>query len=127
VNIGNVGGIRVSRRAAFRSLAAVTVLSAALVAPFSSFTRASAQQSVDSSFSNTILPTLGLPELTLERNLDGLTGMPESIPAGRYVVNHTATDVVAYLLFAQHPEGLTEEQVLEQARAAGSNDQQQEG
>jgi plastocyanin len=127
VNIGNIRGIRLSRRAALRSLAAATVLSAALVAPFSSFSIASAQQSVDSSFSNTILPTLGLPELTLERNLDGLTGMPESIPAGRYLVNYSATDVVAYLLFAQHPTGLTDEQVLVQAREAGSNDQQQEG
>jgi plastocyanin len=122
-----IRNVRLSRRAALRSLAAATVLSAALVSPFATFSRTSAQQSIDSSFSNTILPTLGLPELSLERNLDGLTGMPESIPAGRYLINYTATDVIAYLLFAQHPEGLTEEQVLEQAREAGSNDQQQEG
>ena len=127
MNNRTVPGIRLSRRAALRSLAAATVLSAALIAPFSSFTRASAQQSIDSSFSNTILPTLGLPELTLERSVDGLSGMPESLPAGRYLVNYTATDVVAYLLFAQHPAGLSEEQVLEQARAAGSGDQQQDG
>src|SRR5215211_632083 len=120
----HIRNLRLSRRAALRSLAAAAVLSTALISPFS---RVSAQQEADPSFSNTILPTLGLPELNLERSLDGLTGMPESIPAGRYLVNYTATDVIAYLLFAQHPEDLTEEQVLEQARAAGSDDQQQEG
>ena len=120
----NLGSIRVSRRTVVRSLAAAAVLSTAVFAPFS---RVSAQQEIDPAFSNTILPTLGLPELNLERTLDELTGMSESVPAGRYLVNYTATDVIAYLLFAQHPEGLTEEQVLEQAREAGSNDQQQEG
>jgi hypothetical protein len=116
--------IRLSRRAALRSFAAAAILATSLVAPFS---RASAQQSADPSFSNVKLPTLGQPELTLERSLDGLTGMPESVPAGRYLVNYSAKDVIAYLLFAQHPAGLTEEQVLEQARLAGSEDQQQEG
>lgn len=116
--------VRLSRRATLRVLAVAGALSFPAVR---SVSRVSAQQSIDASFSSTILPTLGLPELTLERNLEGLSGMPESIPAGRYLVNYTATDAIAYLLFAQHPENLTDEQVLEQARAAGSGDQQQAG
>jgi hypothetical protein len=121
-----VNTIRLSRRAALRSLAAAAVLSTAFVAPFS-LSRASAQQEQDVSFSNTILPTLGLPELNLEQTADGIVGVPESIEAGRYLVNYTSTDVVGYLLFAQHPADLTPEQVLEQGRLAGSMDQQQPG
>lgn len=118
--------IRLSRRAALRSLAAAAVLSTAVVTPFKS-SRVSAQQTQDASFSNSILPTLGLPELNLEQTAEGVVGVPESIAAGRYLVNYTGKDVVGYLLFAQHPADLTPEQVLEQGRLAGSMDQQQPG
>jgi hypothetical protein len=119
--------VRMTRRVALRSMAAgAAVLSAAAIAPFT-LNRASAQQTQDASFSNELLPTLGLPELNLEQTADGVVGAQESIEAGRYLVNYTGKDVVGYLLFAQHPADLTPEQVLEQGRLAGSMDTQQPG
>ena len=127
MNIRNVRGLRLSRRAALRSLAAATVLSAALVAPFSSFSRATAQEQVDPSFSNTLLPSFGLPELNLEQTSESIVGVPGRIPAGSYLVNYSSTEVLGYVLFAQYPADLPMDQALEQAKAAGSNDQQQPG
>lgn len=119
-----ISNIRLSRRAALRSLAAAAVLSTAFVGPIS---RVAAQQSADPSFSNAKLPTLGLPELNLEQTAEGIKGVPESIPAGRYLVNYKGVDVVGYLLFAQYPADLPMDKALEQARLAGSMDQQQPG
>jgi plastocyanin len=112
---------RVSRRTVIRSLAASTLVATSL---FSTFGRSFAQEGADPSFSDTLLPALGLPEINLEQSLAGVTGVPESIPAGRYLVNYTGTDAVGYLLFAQYPADTPLEQALEEAKAAGSNDQQ---
>lgn len=116
--------IRISRRSALRALAASVVLASTLVMPLGG-TRA--QQSADPSFSNEKLPGLGLPEMDLTQTADGLEGVPASVEAGRYLVHYTSADVIGYLLFAQQPEGLTEEAAIQQARDAGSNDIQQPG
>lgn len=116
--------VRLTRRAALRSLA----LAGAVVAiPAVRRVGRVAAQEADPSFSDQILPTLGLPELSFTVSQQGIEGVPTSIPAGTYLVNWQATDVIGYLLFAQAPAGLTEDQLREQARAAGSNDQQQAG
>jgi plastocyanin len=112
---------RVSRRTVIRSLAAGALLATSLLG---SIGVASAQQNADPTFSDTILPTLGLPELNFEQSLAGIKGVPESIPAGRYLVNYSATDAVGYLLFAQYPAGTPLDQALDEAKQAGSNDQQ---
>jgi len=109
-----IQSIRVSRRAALRSLAAVAVLSAVLAAPFS---RANAQQEIDPSFSNTILPTIDLPVLNLEQTADGLKGVPDSVPAGRYLVNYAGVDVIGYLLFAQYPADLPMDEAIAEESA----------
>lgn len=123
-----IRNVRISRRSMLRSMAiGSAALTAAAIAPSFALNRAGAQQTQDASFSNELLPTLGLPELNLEQTAAGVTGIPASIEAGRYLVNYTGVDVVGYLLFAQHPVELTPEQVLEQGRLAGSMDTQQPG
>jgi len=120
----HVQNVQVSRRVVRRSLAGAALLGPAVVA---SGGRVSAQVEVDYGFSNQILPTLGLPELNLTETAAGIEGVPASVPAGRYLVNYAATDVVGYLLFAQIPAGLSAEEELQQAKDAGSNDIQGEG
>lgn len=119
-----VRNIRLPRRSVLRALAATTVLAASFALPLG---RAQAQENVDPSFSNVKLPTLGLSELNLTQTDQGLEGVPASVPAGLHLVNYTAEGVTGYLLFAQQPEGLTEEEAITQARDAGSNDIQGEG
>ena len=82
---------------------------------------------VDSAFSSKILPMLGLRTIDLTMSADGLAGAPAEVPGGELLVNWTTEGVVGYLLFARPAEGLTEEQELEQAKQAGSNDLPQEG
>jgi plastocyanin len=111
---------RVLRRSLIRSIAAGAMLAASLFISFD----ARAEQGSDPTFSNTILPTLGLPEIDIQQSLAGVAGVPESLPAGRYLVNYTSTDAVGYLLFAQYPAETPMDQALAEAKAAGSNDQQ---
>ena len=47
------------------------------------------------------LSTFGLPEINLHQSLAGITGVPESVPAGRYLVNYSSTGALGYLLFSQ--------------------------
>src|SRR3954471_15430777 len=96
-----VRNMRFSRRVALRSLVGVALSAVPLVRAVS---RTSAQEA-DSSFSNQVLPTLGLLEINLEQHLDGVKGMPASLTAGTYLVNYTAVDAIGYLLFAQYPDG----------------------
>ncbi len=119
-----IQNIRLTRRAALRSIAAVAILATSVIAPAG---KIFAQGAVDSSFSNSILPTLGLPEINLVQTSEGVQGVPTSIPAGRYLVNYSSTDVVGYLLFAQYPKETPMEEALELARQAGSYDQQAPG
>lgn len=115
---------RSSRRFVLRSFAALALSAVPAVRLIG---RVSAQTAADPSFSDTILPTLGLPEINLEQYLTGVKGVPASLPAGTYLVNYKAVDAVGYLLFAQYPAGTPMEQALDQAKQAGSYDQQQKG
>jgi hypothetical protein len=118
-----VRNLRFTRRVALRSLVGFALSAFPLVHAVS---RASAQ-GADSSFSDQILPTLELPEIDLEQHLDGVKGVPDTLSAGTYLVNYTAVDAIGYLLFAQYPDGTPMDKALAQAKAAGSNDQQQPG
>src|SRR4051794_32413502 len=108
-----IQSMRFSRRTALRSLA-VAALSAVPVVR--TIGRVSGQEHTDSSFSDTILPTLGLPEINLEQHLDGLKNAPSSIAAGTYLVSYTAVDAIGYLLFAQYPADLPMDEALKQAK-----------
>ena len=90
---------RVSQRTVIRSLAAGALLA------------------------TSFLSTFGLPEINLHQSLAGITGVPESVPAGRYLVNYSSTGALGYLLFSQSPAEIPIERALEEAKAAGSSDQ----
>ena len=77
-------------------------------------------------FSNELLPTLGYPELTLRETGSGLEGVPDELPAGRYLVALEApADSPAYVDFVQVPTGLS--QAEEQLLLAAAGDVAQEG
>lgn len=119
-----IQNIRLTRRAALRSIVAAAIITTSVVAPAG---KIFAQGEVDASFSNSILPTLGLPAIDLVQTSDGVEGVPTAIPAGRYLVNYSSTDVIGYLLFAQYPRETPLEEALELAKQAGSYDQQAPG
>src|SRR5690349_8630800 len=64
---------------------------------------------------------LGLPELTLAFTSSEVSGMPESVAAGRYLVTITgepsAEDFAFSPLFLRLPDGMTLEQAMEEAGA----------
>ncbi len=67
------------------------------------------------------MPT-GLEEISLEITEDGVTGMPESLEAGRYLVNVTGPASgemgPSGVIFVQFPEGVTSESAYEDTMAA---------
>jgi len=85
------------------------------------------EEQVDPSFSNEILPTLGLPTLDLTIAEAGLSGLPAEVAAGEHLVNFGSEGVLGYLLFAQIPEGTSAEEAVELARQSGSFDVQNPG
>ncbi|MCO5226841.1 MAG: hypothetical protein M9934_00990 [Thermomicrobiales bacterium] len=69
------------------------------------------------------LQPTGFPELTLVIEEAGVTGMPDSIEAGRYLVKVTGPELdpergPSGVIFAQLPEGITAEGAYEQTMAA---------
>lgn len=114
--------VRSSRR---RIVAPVVMVLALLAAPVA---RVGAQEAqVDISFSNEILPTLGLSTLDLTVTEEGLSGLPAEVAAGTHLVNFSGEGVLGYLLFAQIPEGTPAEEAIELARQSGSFDVQNPG
>lgn len=69
------------------------------------------------------LQPTGFPELALTIEETGVTGMPESVEAGRYLVKVTGPEMDPEMgptgaLFIQLPEGVTPEDAFEQTQAA---------
>lgn len=67
--------------------------------------------------------SLGLPMLDLTVTSDGLTGVPDSTAAGRYLVHVSGEAVTPEgppggAIFAQLPDGISADQAFEQARTA---------
>ena len=66
--------------------------------------------------------SLGLPELTLDVTSDAITGVPESLAAGRYKVTVNAQlgpdDYGLGPIFGSLPDGLTIDEILDQAAAS---------
>ena len=112
-------------RSSRRGFAALMVL-ALLVAPVAQV--AAQDEQVDPSFSDQILPTLGLPTLDLTVAEGGqMHGLPAELPAGRHLVNFSGEGVTGYLLFAQIPDGTPADEAVELARQSGSFDVQNPG
>ena len=70
---------------------------------------------------------LGLPEIELEITSDAVSGVPESIEAGRYLVivhgQPSADDYMFGTMFLQLPEGMTLDDAMAQAQEVESQDQ----
>jgi hypothetical protein len=77
----------------------------------------------DTSFSNEILPTYGLPEIRIRDEGNGVIDPPSELEAGKYlVVVEDVPGVMAYVNFVQAPSGLTEEELNQQFLDAAAND-----
>jgi hypothetical protein len=88
---------------------------------------AAQQPTVDDSFSDEIIDTLGYPELAITVGPDGVDA-PTSVAEGYYQVTLLAVEpYVAYLNFMQPPAGLSDEEATELALAAARDDLAQEG
>src|SRR5689334_5484573 len=95
------------------------VCAAALLVIVGSAIGAGAQANIDSAFSDSIVSTLGYPELPVTVGPDGIEA-PGSVAAGYYLVRFSATDdYIGYLDIVQTPNGLSEQDLVAQALAAG--------
>jgi hypothetical protein len=103
------------------------VCAAALLVIVGSAISADAQANIDSAFSDSIVSTLGYPELPVTVGPDGIEA-PGSVAAGYYLVRFSATDdYIGYLDIVQTPNGLSEQDLVAQALAAGRDDLPQAG
>ncbi len=85
------------------------------------------QVRVDSAFSDTIVSTLGYTELNVTVGPDGIAA-PSEAAAGYYLVKLSAMDdFIGYLDIVKTPDGLSEQQLTDQALAAGRDDMPQAG
>ncbi|HEX5498127.1 MAG TPA: hypothetical protein VFX03_02830 [Thermomicrobiales bacterium] len=85
------------------------------------------QDRIDSAFSDTIVSTLGYPELAVTVGPEGIEA-PASVTAGYHVVRLSAADdFIGYLDIVQTPAGLSEPEQVDQALAAGRDDMPQAG
>lgn len=106
----------------FALLAALALLG--VVAPSVS---AQGDQQIDTAFSETIIDTLGYPEIEIEVGPDGVTA-PSTVEEGYYLVSLAAVEPYSvYIDFMQPPAGLSEEEATELALAAARDDLAQEG
>ncbi len=82
-----------------------------------------AQESqVDSAFSDTVIRTLGYPEVTVSVDRDGVEA-PAELPAGPHLITLSAgEDLIGYLNIMQPPPGLSEEEATALALGAGRDD-----
>jgi hypothetical protein len=77
---------------------------------------------IDSAFSDQIIRTLGFPEVAITVGPDGIDA-PATLDAGPHLITLTAPEpYIAYLNFMQPPADLSDEEILELAEAAGTND-----
>ncbi|MFT4037286.1 MAG: hypothetical protein QM692_03825 [Thermomicrobiales bacterium] len=85
------------------------------------------EEGVDASFSTEIMSTLGYPNLTVNVGPDGVES-PSEVPAGLHLVSLNApAPYVAYLDIVVTPEGLSDDELVAQALAAGQQDMPQPG
>ena len=86
-----------------------------------------AAQQIDSAFSDTLIHGYGYPELTVTVGPDGVEA-PAELPAGYHVVTlEAADDFIGYVDIVEVPAGLSQEELEEQALAAGAGDVPQPG
>lgn len=79
-------------------------------------------QEVDSAFSDTIIKTLGYPEVQVAVTPDGVTA-PATLAEGYYLITLSTVDgYIAYLDIVQPPAGLSPEEELQLMLDAGRND-----
>jgi hypothetical protein len=77
---------------------------------------------VDSAFSDQVIRTLGYPEVAITVGPDGIVA-PATLEAEPVLITLTTPEpYIAYLDIVQAPAGLSEEELLELAEAAGTND-----
>jgi len=77
---------------------------------------------VDSAFSDQIIRTLGYPEVAITVGPDGIEA-PSTLEAGLHLITLTTPEpYIAYLNLMQPAAGLSDEEILELAEAAGTND-----
>jgi hypothetical protein len=80
------------------------------------------QPQIDSAFSDTVIRTLGYPEVTVEVGPDGVSA-PARLAAGLYLVTLVAAEgLVGYVDIMQPPPGLSEEEATQLAFDAAVND-----
>lgn len=107
--------------------AILTFLVAASAAMGSLGPVAAQESNVDPAFSDEIISTLGYPEVDISVGPDGIVA-PETLEAGPHLVTLTAVDpYIGYLNFMQPPDGLSAEELTEQAMAAARDDLVQPG
>lgn len=77
---------------------------------------------VDSAFSDQIIRTLGYPEVAITVGPDGIDA-PATLEAGLHLITlSTPEPYIAYLNLMQPTPGLSDDEILELAEAAGAND-----
>lgn len=91
--------------------------------------RAQGGPSVAPAFSDEILSTLGLPEITLTQSEDGtVEGLPDELSAGAYLVTIASDgDFATYINFVQPPAGLSPEEATAQMLETAAMDVPHEG
>jgi hypothetical protein len=85
-------------------------------------TVAARQAQIDPAFSDTIIRTLGYPEVTVEISPDGVTA-PATLPAGPTVITLRAADgMIGYVDLLQPPRGLSADDATRLALDAARDD-----
>ncbi len=104
------------------------IFAATVIAAAGSLGPVSAQESrIDSAFSDEIIRTLGYPEIEVAVSPEGVEA-PSELVAGPYLVTLSVSEpYIAYLNVMQAPDGLSEDEAIEQALAAGRDDLVQPG
>ena len=81
-----------------------------------------AQAQIDPAFSDTVIRTLGYPEVTVEVSPDGVTA-PATLPVGPTVVTLRAADgLIGYVDLMQPPPGLSSDDAIRLALDAARDD-----
>lgn len=83
---------------------------------------AAKQAAIDPAFSDSIISTLGYPEVNIDVTPEGVTA-PSTLAEGYYLVTlSTVDDFVAYLDIMQPPAGLSDQEIHDLALGAGNQD-----
>lgn len=119
----------VARRGARLGLARLAVFAVvlALIGTRGAAPVAAQQPLIDNAASETMIDTLGYPEIAIEVGPDGVVA-PATVAEGFYLISLAAVEpYVAYLDFMQPPVGLSEAEALELAQATARDDLAQPG